>query len=344
MTDIQAHHLPTNVRKRERLVDIERCKGLGILLVVYGHLVMPGTFGSQAWYDSSQSVVYLFHMAFFMYLSGFVFFYTESHEALGKDFSGYALKKVDRLLIPFFFFGFAIVVGKELAGRVMHVDQSVQSFWSGILSVFTNAPQNPSISIWYLIVLFVYSIFTPLLWRLTRRSVTILFALSMCLFLYARLNSELFYLNRVISYYAFFVAGMLCCRHRDIILPFISRHIVTLGLIACCVLFVGRSQAYWLLACGLAAIPVLHAFMRLPVFENERVFLWLGQNSMAIYLMNTIFIGVMKGLYAKALPFEGAWFPVFVLVLMAAGTLLPVAVKQLLEQIPSARPVYKYLR
>lgn len=57
-----------------RLPDIERAKGLAILLVVFGHVVAREAPAGNEWYTFSKSAVYSFHMAFFMFLSGLVFF------------------------------------------------------------------------------------------------------------------------------------------------------------------------------------------------------------------------------------------------------------------------------
>ena len=53
--------------------DIDRAKGLAILLVVFGHLMASGYPRGNAWYDTAKDIVYTFHMPFFMYLSGTVF-------------------------------------------------------------------------------------------------------------------------------------------------------------------------------------------------------------------------------------------------------------------------------
>lgn len=61
--------------KRDRLSDIDRAKGLGILLVVFGHLAAKSRPEGNAWFGYAQTAVYQFHMPFFMYLSGYVFFF-----------------------------------------------------------------------------------------------------------------------------------------------------------------------------------------------------------------------------------------------------------------------------
>src|SRR5689334_2199437 len=48
-----------------RLTDIDRAKGLAIILVVFGHLVPHGTLPQgQEWYDVLWVAIYRFHMPF----------------------------------------------------------------------------------------------------------------------------------------------------------------------------------------------------------------------------------------------------------------------------------------
>ena len=56
----------------------------------------------------------------------------------------------------------------------------------------------------------------------------------------------------------------------------------------------------------------------------------LGPYAFAIYLLNTIFIGLAKALMMKQFPWEAAWFPLFAPVLMVAGVAGPIAAKMLL--------------
>ena len=61
---------------RARLTDLDRAKGLAILLVVFGHLVPQEDPAGVTWYDPIRIAIYLFHMPFFMYLSGYVTFWS----------------------------------------------------------------------------------------------------------------------------------------------------------------------------------------------------------------------------------------------------------------------------
>src|SRR5215475_12742554 len=95
--------------------DIDRAKGLAILLVVFGHLMANGYPRGNAWYDTAKDIVYSFHMPFFMYLSGYVFALTGKQAVAYGAYSRFLRERVMRLLVPFALFGFLIVVGKYLS-------------------------------------------------------------------------------------------------------------------------------------------------------------------------------------------------------------------------------------
>lgn len=78
--------------KRNEIIDI--AKGLGIILVVIGHL--PSVFGYP---------IYLFHMGLFFFLSGWCF----NKSYLNKPFM-FIMKKIKSLLVPFFFMKMAALL------------------------------------------------------------------------------------------------------------------------------------------------------------------------------------------------------------------------------------------
>jgi len=78
---------------RERLLDIDRATGIAIALVVLGHLAPGRIYSGAEWYYSLKSVIYTFHMPFFMYLSGVVAYYTYKPAESVKDYKAYVYKK-----------------------------------------------------------------------------------------------------------------------------------------------------------------------------------------------------------------------------------------------------------
>lgn len=332
---------PNGVPARDHLYDIDRGKGIGILLVVYGHLVMQGTLNEQAWYAVTKSSIYLFHMPFFMYLSGYIFHYTGAIEALSKNYARFLAKRADRLLVPFVLFGTLVVLAKAAASRFVHVDDPVNSISSGFYAVISNSSANPSISIWYLFVLFIFSIVTPLLWVVFRRNALALLIFSLAIFFIP--VPESFYLGRIMRFFVFFVVGINVRVYWSSISPIFKKYLIVFIIFFAILLFIGRAAPYALLLCGLTSIPAIHGICNSKLLKNDRFILWIGQNSMSIYLLNTIFIGMAKVAWVRIFPTQGPWFIAMVIFLMLAGTFLPLVVRYTVDKL-GLRWISKYLR
>ncbi|MFD1034542.1 acyltransferase family protein [Sphingomonas hankookensis] len=334
-----------NERPRARLVDIDVAKGLGMLLVVFGHLVQTNSPGETQGYAVLRDAIYTFHMPFFMYLSGFVFFLTNGHEALARGYRRFVVARFDRLMLPFLAFGFLVIVGKYYASRIGEVHDGVSSFSQGVMDVLTNAPDNPSISIWYLVVLFSYCIITPLLWRAVGRKAGLLLVVAAAMIAIAYLGpvTERFYLARILRFFLFFAVGGVAALRRDHYYPLLRRIAwPCLALLVVLIVFFGRTH-YALVFCGLLSAPALHGIVLTPAITRSTLLRWVGDNSMAIYLMNTIFIGVAKLVWLKVLPVQGGWNPAFLVALMTAGVAGPVVVRMVVQRITGIRFFARYL-
>lgn len=324
-----------------RLSEIERCKGLGIMLVVYGHLVKAGTLNEQTWYAASKSAVYLFHMPLFFYLSGFVFIYTDAPRKALEAFRAYAAKRADRLLIPFVALALVIVNGKYVASHFVYVDQIATTYSDAYTNVFFDTEYSPVQSIWYLYVLFIHSMVTPFLLRLVGGRSLVLVVLGLVLY-FVPMTTD-FYLARVFGYFVFFAVGCAAAQYRDRWLLVIGQLLpVTLPLFLASLLL----DRHWLpsmLISGLISIPAIHAFFRLPFFDNEQILYYLGSNSMVIYIFNTITIGAVKSIYVRFLPDVGLYFPFMIAIFFLAGLLLPVAIKAVVAAAPPSRWMLRYI-
>ena len=116
--------------------DIDRAKGLAILLVVFGHLVANGYPPGNGWYDAAKDIVYSFHMPFFMYLSGYVFAFTGKHRLDLRAWPHFLRDRAVRLLAPFLLFGLLIVTGKYLSQFFLYVDDPPHGLLIGIEELF----------------------------------------------------------------------------------------------------------------------------------------------------------------------------------------------------------------
>lgn len=324
----------------ERRVDLDLAKGLGILLVVLGHIVAREAPAGNAWYVVLKDAIYLFHMPFFMYLSGYVTFISGYADVDWRQWPGFVAKRAYRLLLPFLIFGLLIVAGKLVLGRYLSVDNLPASSTQALIDLVWTTDASPATSVWYIGVLFVLCIITPPLLKVLQQRLWLLLVLA--LVLYATPVPHLVYLDRVAKFYVFFVLGCLAASHQGAWLDLMDRHATAwlgafaMTLTAASVMGYKYFDYTAFLVCGCLSIPALHALVRRPVFAHSRVLATLGLYSFVIYLLNTPFIGLVKGLGLKLLPWDGPNFLLYAPVLLLAGIIGPIVVREhLFRRVPA---------
>lgn len=318
--------------QKPRLLDLDRAKGLGILLVVIGHLVSRAPPEGNEWYIALKHALYHFHMPFFMYLSGYVIFLTGAARIPPSKWPQLASRRAYRLLLPFVLFGLAILLGKLVASHFIVVDNLPGSLDQGLWGLVWNTDASPAESVWYLAVLFALSILTPpVLWLLRGR--TTLF-LALALILYVLPVPHVMYLDRIARFMSFFALGGLASDAGEAWLDLIDRYFAwalaaLLGALwLSLTVFAAWNPDVALFVCGTLSMPALHGLVRHRYFSSSSLLLTLGVYSFVIYLLNTPFIGLVKGAMLKLLPWDGANFLLYAPVLTVAGTLLPILLKR----------------
>jgi fucose 4-O-acetylase-like acetyltransferase len=318
--------------KASRRLDLDRAKGLGILLVVVGHLGARSVPAGNAWYAYLQTALYQFHMPFFMMLSGYVSMMTGAAMVSSDAWPRLVARRAERLLLPFALFGLFILVGKLVAARFMAVDNMPQSFWAGLSAMVWDTDHSPALSVWYVAVLFVIiAIVPPLLWAL-RASLPALLAVAVVVYFLPL--PHVLYLDRVGRYLLFFVVGLAAaelggrwCILVDRWWPaFLAAFAAVLAWVVAN--FAAVDERLRLLACGLLAIVAFHGLVRSRLCSGNQWLLVLGNFSFVIYLLNTPFIGLAKGVMLKVSPWDGYAFLVFAPVMTFAGIAGPMLLKR----------------
>lgn len=321
---------------RERRLDLDRAKGVAILLVVVGHIVAAAPPAGAEWYDTLRYAIYRFHMPFFFYLSGYVVWLSGALRTPASAMPGYVARRAHRLLAPFLLLGLVVLAGKLLAGQVLHVDNRPAGLLDGLRDLVVTTEDSPATFIWFLWVLFLCSVVAPPLWQ---RIGTPGLLAGGAVLLAAELP-DLFYLERFARHALFFAVGIAVAQHEARLLAAFARFQPLWWALVAAAL--GAALAGWLpgdwsvLVCGLAAVPALHGLMFAPAMARQGWALLLGRFTMAIYLFNVIAIGVVKAVLLKAgVPWTGAGFWVHAPALTAAGIALPILGKVLvLRRIP----------
>jgi fucose 4-O-acetylase-like acetyltransferase len=319
-----------------RRQDVDRAKGLAILFVVFGHIVARSDPLDVHWYEPMRRAVYAFHMPFFLYLSGLVAVFSGALFTPPKNWQVLLAARARRLLVPFLALGLLIVCGKNMAQHLVFVDNQVTGLLTGTANLLWHTQDSPALSIWYLFVLFTLSIASPVLVWANRGQLNYLMILG--LFLYCVPLPAYLYLDHIGEYSIFFALGACAARHEKKWISFVDRtwQVLMLLWLLGLALIAGFGEnwpvKFELLPVGILSMAALHGLVRHLPLSLASIFNWLGRNCFMIYLFNTMFIGISKGLLLRLTDWNGAHFPVFAVLLMTSGIFGPVLLRQYLFQ------------
>ena len=322
-----------------RLADVDAARGLAIFLVVVGHVVARDMPAGNEWYAHLKATIYLFHMPLFMALTGITFALSLPRFAAWAEVARFSLQRVSRLFVPYVLFGLLVLVGKLAASQYLHVDNPPKGLAPDVYALLVVPASSVASFLWFIYVLSVYLLLVPALFQVLGRRPLILLVAGVAL--QFAVWPQYFMLHRVIDYLPFFAAGMLLWTGRDLWVRIAPR--VAWPATAFFVLLLAMSfwqeVPKWLV--GAASVPAVLAWMRSVPARPQAWLVMLGRASLAIYLMNTIAIGLTKGLLLKLMPWHGVNFLFYFPVLTLAGIALPIIAARAVSRYypPAARYV-----
>jgi fucose 4-O-acetylase-like acetyltransferase len=321
--------IPINTQpSRDRLFEIDSAKGLAIILVVFGHIVMREPPIGNDWYMTLKVMIYSFHMPLFMYLSGIVMFHTGYAYVQPRAFKDFIKKRATRLLIPFFGLGFIIYFGKSIASQIMYVDNHSLGVWEGINALLWDTAQSPANSVWFILAIFIYClILPPILWVLKNRLWPLLIVATLLFFIPI---PEYFYMDKIGRYFIFFLLGGLAYLSYEKYLNFLDKWrwpLIITFLLSLLLAFTDINWVVRIWICGCLSLLAVHSFIRYKDLSHNKFLLFMGTYAFVIYLLNTISIGVTKGVMLHIMPWDGPNFFIFVPLLFLAGVIGPILAK-----------------
>ncbi len=324
------------MEKKKRLYDVDRAKGLAIFLVVYGHLIADIFPAGNQWYELTNKMVYRFHMPFFMFLSGLTMFYSYRGVDSARNYFSFVAKKFVRIAPAFVLFGTAILVGKILASRFLLVDNVPDNILNEFLLMLAAPGQSAAGSLWYIYALFEITALFPLLLLLVKGRVETL--IPLLLVLYFLKLTPFFLIDSIFEYLIFFTLGAVAVVHYESYLKYIDSYRALFWVIFCLsflLMYFGVGKEVSKLVIGLCSIPALHALVRTQTAEKMHFLISWGLLSFSIYLMNTITIGLAKGITLKFMDWDGHNFLIVAPILLVAGLYGPIFIKRyIIARIP----------
>lgn len=320
---------------QDRLTDIDTAKGIAIFLVVLGHLTLKSRPDNIQWYINLEAAIYKFHMYFFMFISGFVMYYSFPVIRSRIEYIQYLKKKFIRLIPAFLLLSLLIIAGKQILKTILFVDNVPEAFWQGVLAIIIMPTESSGRSLWYIYVLFYYYLFFSMFlinWK------NDLYALLIALiFLEILYVSDLMAipryiaLNRIVFYALPFSIGLFCASIKERYETCIDRFkyfFMSIFLASFLFMLLDLNNRILELIIGSCSIPALHSLVRSSAFSTENLFQFLGKYSFVIYLLNTITIGVVKGIILKFHHWNGTSFFVIAPILLISGLFIPVLIKR----------------
>jgi fucose 4-O-acetylase-like acetyltransferase len=321
-----------------RLKDIDKAKGLAIVLVVFGHIVARQPPQFNEWYVFCKQFVYCFHMAFFMFLSGLVFFMKLTPQNNFVDIFSHVKRRFFRLMPAYILFASLVFLGKFLGKNFMYVDNPVTEL-SDFIDIFLFPMQSVATFLWYLYTLFLFSVVGLLLFSYFHGRFAPLLVISLALLISPRV--DFMGLGQFSKYFIFFTLGGVAIKNWPTYIDFVCfswKFAISLFFIFFIFFFIFNESALWVdsrgsflwLVPAFLSIPAIHGLLRETKFL-ESTLVYFGEFSFSIYLMNTMTIGISKALLLKLVGWDGLNFIFLYLpVLMLSGLLLPIVVKKVI--------------
>ncbi|MGM9758901.1 MAG: acyltransferase family protein [Parabacteroides sp.] len=184
-------------------------QGWSMLLVVVGHITLTNTFNDPQYPIAMfvEKVIYSFHMPLFMFISGYLFYWTRIRKDI--DYVGVIKEKLIRLGIPFVFFTLLTVLPKMLFSPLMK--RPIPMDWHYLIDVFILFKTNPLGEMWFIVTLFILMLFYPMYKWMLKSNVTIVVGIIVLVFLnrFNPQNIDLFQLSNVMKMGIFFWCGIL---------------------------------------------------------------------------------------------------------------------------------------
>jgi fucose 4-O-acetylase-like acetyltransferase len=310
----------------ERFADINVLKGIGILLVIFGHI--HESTGPVLW-QQVRGIIYTFHMPLFFIVSGFLYSYGVRAKPL--PYKDYVKKIAPKFLIPFAAFSLIIMSYKLILQKYTGVVLKDAVTRESITWQLLNPQSGFAVLLWFLYALFLIQLAYPIILKILKNPYLIL---AVFLGLNYLNWPQHFMINQFMRYMPFFVLGSIAYEAR--LHLSIGRRISLVFAALCAILFfpiylflsdmfltyfiLGSLGTYcvWIVSWHLSRHDILNLA-------------YVGNISIDIYLWHTTVIGIAILLLAFA-GIHGFWLGTFIVFIVTVGINLLIAA--LLAKMP----------
>ena len=328
VTSVAQAGVPCTVRPT-RLSEVDTAKGMAIALVVFGHMIARDLKPrGNDWWLIFHEHLYSFHMAFFFFLSGYVFFLHPPSQWASR------LRKTAARLVPaYLLFALIVFLAKVVAIRVLHVDRPIKQPIDEILLLVTRPTESFAQFLWFIVTLLMICTVVTVLreWITHHLSAALLAFFALHVLSVTNHVTTLLALHQLARYTIFFLLAAACHRRLEAWTSALSR--AGWVFVGAFLVVLGALPYEWLpTVAGLLSLPALLAVaMRIDRWPPLRGPLqYLGRNTLTIYLMSSLAMGLVRGIVLKVWGWDDWHFFVVAPLLLSSGLLLPIVVQRLI--------------
>ncbi len=312
---------------------VDYAKALGIILVVYGHVAKGlSNAGIEAQFKSFEtitSVIYSFHMPLFFFVSGFFFY----NSLIKRGGTKLILRKLDTVVYPYLIWSIfqgiiEVFLSNYTSGNVTY-SEVFSLLWL------------PRAQFWFLYVLFVFfSVPTIIFSIFSKKSVILLFLLSIILYVYPLNFSANLIFRLLKGYFVFFVFGIFFSLYFKVeqISNLFSLSLLTSGFIISQYLFHATLGLHYsdigfesLLLALVSILFLVSLSSQISTLIPNKVLANIGKLSMAIYILHTLASSGARIVLSHVANVHS--FEIHIIVGCLAGLLIPIFIVSIVNKL-----------
>jgi fucose 4-O-acetylase-like acetyltransferase len=305
-------------------------KGVAIALVVIGHYI-PTT--SPEYWHRINKLIYSFHMPLFFIVSGYL--YGFSPPAF-HSYANHLKNKAKRLLIPFISISILYLVIKIVAGLFFKLKFPVSI--NSLISIFINPLDSYLPLLWFVYSLFIIFAIFPLFCYSVNYNLVLLGILVMLLYLLG-LKTKIFCLDLVFYNLPAFTFGFIVSFLNidiDNIKPYQLKiiGIISIMLFVTTYLFKNTGAIndlyvdFLIYLFGSIACIALSISIYLANLTITRYLKIMGIFSMGIYLLHTMFSGIVGIIFSQVIRGDNLMFFCGAAIAISIGIILPIILEK----------------
>ncbi|MDB5120411.1 MAG: hypothetical protein JWN56_1629 [Sphingobacteriales bacterium] len=325
--------------KTEKLrVDwVDYAKGLGIILVVFGHSIAGINDAklpiNQTFYNTAFGLIYSFHMPLFFALSGMFF-----ERSLSKSSPGSFMKnKLQTILYPFIVWSLI-----QTSIEVLFSSQTNKGIPIDDLLTCVIVPRSVY---WFLFALFFINIINVIVFTIVPKYGLLVSSLIWLLFFIFK--PELSSFTKTFFNLIYFNFGILLSQQKAIFKNILEKKVWMILLLGVFVvaeyLYFSLGKTYWLnalLPAFVGTLLVMQLSFRWVSVKSSYFITFLGKNSMTIFLMHIIFTSGIRIVLQRVFHVES--IVVYVLVTTLSGIFIPLIFKYIISYKPQLNLLFQY--